>query len=54
MIFKIYPYWPVLFLSFKQLYEISNYAAIIPYKHDLTIGNIWKLNIAFVFAVLLL
>ena len=52
MIFKIDPYWPV-FLSFNQLYQIFNYAAIILYKHDLTIGNIWKRNIDFVFAVVI-
>ena len=54
IIFKIYPYWPVLFFSFKQLYQISNCAAFILYEHDVSIGKIWKRNIAFVFAVLFL
>ena len=54
IISQIYPYWPVLVLSLKPLYQISNCAAFILYKHDLTIGNIRKRNVAFVFVVWLL
>ena len=50
-----YLYRPVLFLSFKQLCQISNCVVFILYEHvNLTVGYIWKHNGAFVFAVLLL
>ena len=36
------------------MYQISNCTAFILYEHDVSIGNIRKRNIAFVFAVLFL